>query len=142
MDEIMALPAAPARATYQLVRAELSRVAHVDDMDVRTVLNACHFAWENYFMYVNTADLTEDDEGTWCHFLWQELSNKSIFENLLLATLVYSRKDSASKASLGQGVLDLCVQAIVKYPHDPAIVDLASKVIYEITPVSAVPPVL
>ena len=130
------------RATYHVVRAEVQRVAHVDDIDVGKVLTACHEAWETYYLYNHMADPTEDKDGSWCHFLTQELNNKSVFENLLLATLVYSRQDRASEALLGQGVLDLCVHAIVKYRDDPGIVELASNVIYNITPrIPPVPPV-
>jgi len=123
-------------ATYELVKAEVVRMAHVDDMDVCNVLRACHEAWETYYLYSHTNDPSEAEEGSWSHFLAQELGNKTVLENLLLATLVYSRKDSVSKALLGQAVLDICVQAIVKYPHDDGIVRLASQVINEITPAS------
>ena len=154
MDEILALPAAPqptrappppgpggvvGRATYHVVRAEVQRVAHVTDIDVDKVHTACHEAWETCYLYNHMADPKEDKDGSWCHFLTQELNNKSVFENLLLATLLYSRQDRASEALLGQGVLDLCVHAIVKYRDDPGIVELASNVIDNIAP--RIPPV-
>lgn len=111
----------------------LATVLYSRKNSVSKALKACDKALKMYCWLSGKASLQEAKEGLWCDILAQELSNKNRLESLLLATVLYIRKDSVSKASLGQGVLDICVQMKVKYARDRRVFYLANEVISEIT---------